>query len=201
MGTLFDYITNEGKALPFSLPSTEELRGRTALLPDGSEISFMEELAVKCDDDLFLAEKDGRIYLIEELADESLKAIDAAGTAAAADGLPADIEGWETDLSLASGNVLTATFRGGELTLGPSPEPDVVNPYSSSGKPGTSKTPAASDAPPVTFAVKCAETGVKRFVFLFPESGEVLFFNARRFLLYALLGGRIVTGFVEIPAR
>lgn len=199
--SLFDYISDGGKNLIYGLPATEELIGRTAKLPCGCELAFDKELAVKADDDLFLAEKDGKVYLIEELADESLKAIDAAETAAAADALPADIEGWEVDLGLASGVVLTATFKGGELTLKPSPEPVVNNPFSSSGKPGGSAAPAAPDAPPVAFPIKCAEIGAKRFVFLFKETGEVLFFNARRFLLYALLNGRIVTGFVEIPAR
>ena len=41
----------------------------------------------------------------------------------------------------------------------------------------------------------------KRFLFRFPETGEVVFFNARRFLLYALMEGRTVTGFVEIPPK
>lgn len=198
---LYDYISNGGKNVLYGLPATEELIGRTAKLPCGCELKFDGELAVKADDDLFLAEKDGKIYLIEELPDESLKAIDAGETAEAAAALPADIDGWETDLCFASGYVLTATFKGGELTLKPSPEPVVDNPFSSSGKPGGSQAPAAPDAPPATFAVKAAEVGEKRFVFRFEENGEIIFFNARRFLLYALLNGRIVCGFVEIPAR
>ena len=199
--SLFDYISDGGKNTLYGLPATEELKGRKALLPDGAEVTFGDELAVKADDDLFLAEVGGKILLIEELPDESLKAIDAGKTAGAADALPADIDGWETDLCFASGYVLTATFKGGELTLKPSPEPVVDNPFSSSGKPGGAKAPAAPDAPPATFAVKAAEVGEKRFLFRFEDTGEIVFFNARRFLLYALLNGRIVCGFVEIPAR
>ncbi len=67
--------------------------------------------------------------------------------------------------------------------------------------PKGSAAPAGPAADPVEFAVKIAETGAKRYVLYFPETGETLFFNARRFLLYALLNGRIVCGFVEIPAR
>ena len=74
---LFDYFTNEGKNTPFGLPFTEELIGRTALLPDGEKVSFGNELAVKCDNDLFLADAAGRILLVEEQPDESLTALDA----------------------------------------------------------------------------------------------------------------------------
>ena len=197
---LIDYVSDSGKNVLYGLPATEELAGRTAKLPCGCELSFDGELAVKVDDDLFLAEKDGKIYLVEEAADESLKAIDAAETAGAAAAFPEDFEGWETDLCLASGYVLTATFAGGKVTLKPSPEPVVNNPFGGAGT-AAPKAPEGPVADPVEFAVKIAETGAKRFVFLFTESGEILFFNARRFLLYGLINGRIVTGFVEIPAR
>jgi len=56
-------------------------------------------------------------------------------------------------------------------------------------------------ADPVTYTLETVVTGDKRFLFRFPETGEVVFFNARRFLLYALMEGRTVTGFVEIPPK
>ena len=68
----------------FGLPFTEELRGRAARLPEGTEVCFGDELAVKCDDDLFLADVGGRIILAEELPDESLRALDAGQAAAGA---------------------------------------------------------------------------------------------------------------------
>lgn len=197
---LYDYVSDCGKNVVYGLPTTEELAGRTAKLPCGCELSFDKELAVKVDDDLFLAEKDGKLYLIEEAADESLKAIDAVETAGAAAAFPEDFEGWETDLCLASGYVLTATFAGGKVTLKPSPEPVVNNPFGGAGT-AAPKAPEGPVADPVDFPVKIAETGAKRFILYFPETGETLFFNARRFLLYGLLRGRVVTGFVEIPAR
>ena len=196
--TFFDYVSNEGKSLLFGLPASEELAGRTARLPDGTEIRFADELAVKCDDDLFLAEAAGRLLLVEELADESLKALDAAAAAADATALPEELEGWETDLCLASGYVLTALFKDGALTLRPSPEPVMeYNPFTSGKKPAA-ETP---EAEALTLALRAVKTGDKRFLLRFPETGETVFFSARRFLLYALLGGRIVTGFVEIPPK
>ena len=54
---------------------------------------------------------------------------------------------------------------------------------------------------PETYALETVVTGDKRYLFRFPETGEVVFFNARRFLLYALMGGRAITGFVEIPPK
>ena len=56
-------------------------------------------------------------------------------------------------------------------------------------------------ADPETYALETVVTGEKRFLFHFPETGEVVFLNARRFLLYALMGGRTITGFVEIPPK
>ncbi len=196
--TLFDSITYEGKYALFGLPTTEELTGRTALLPDGAALCFGEELAVKCDDDLFLAEKEGRLYLIKEQPDESLQALDAVKTATDAPALPAPLEGWETELSFASGYVLKAEFADEKLTLSPSPEPVMgANPFTS----GNAAAPEAPEAPPVTFALKAVETDEKRFLFHLPETGETVLFNARRFLFYALLRGRVVTGFAEIPPR
>ena len=195
--TIFEYISNEEKYTLYGLPASEELCGRTALLPDGAAVEFGGELAVKCDDDLFLAEKAGKTYLVEELSDESLKALDAETATADAAALPAALEGWETDLSLASGYVLTADFRDGALTLRPSPEPVIPNPF------GETPAPKAQEAlaEPVTFRLNAVETGEKRFLFRFPETGETLFFDGRRFLLYALLRGRVVTGFVDLPPK
>ena len=109
--TLFDYISNGEKNTVFGAPFTEELQNRSALLPDGAALRFDRELAVKCDDDLFLAEKEGRLYLIRELPDESLTALDAELETAGAAVLPEALEGWVTDLCFASGYVLTAAFK------------------------------------------------------------------------------------------
>ena len=196
--TLLDYVSNDGNSLLYGLPASEELAGRTAWLPDGSALSFSDELAVKCDDDLFLALHGGRLLLVEERADESLQALDTAAAAADASALPEELEGWETDLCLASGYVLTGLFRDGALTLRPSPEPVMqYNPFTSGKKPAA----RAPEAPPLTLRLQAVKTGDKRFLLRFPETGETVFFSARRFLLYAILGGRIVTGFVEIPAK
>ena len=198
--TFFDYVSNDGKNLLFGLPATEELAGRTARLPDGSELRFENELAVKCDDDLFLAARGGRLLLVEELPDESLKALDAEQATAGAAALPAALEGWETELCLASGCVLFGAFANNALTLRPSPEPVIPNPFA----PGGAQTPKAPEAPlaePLTLRLQAAETGEKRFLFRFPDTGEVVFLDGRRFLLYALRGERIVTGFVEIPPK
>lgn len=198
---IFDYVSNDGKNTIFGLPFTEELAGRTAILPDGAEVCFGEELAVKCDDDLFLADYAGKILLVEELPDESLKALEAEKTTDGAGVLPEALEGWETDLSFASGYVLTATFKDGTLTLKPSPEPEVPSPYDDEKEKPAPKAPKAPEASPVTFALETVETGDKRFLFRFPETGEIVFFDARRFLLYAILRGRIVAGFVEVPPK
>lgn len=195
---IFDYVSNDGKNTLFGLPTTEELTGRAALLPDGSKVLFSDELAVKCDDDLFLAEKEGKILLIEELPDESLMAMDAEKATAGKSTLPEAVEGWVVDISLASGYILTATFKDGTLMLKPSPEPDIPNPYLSEEAASAPKEP---EAPPVTFALETLETGDKRFLFRFPETGEVLFLDARRFLFYALIRGRILTGFAEVPPK
>ena len=193
--TFFEAVTDEGEYPLFGLPATEELAGRAACLPDGSEVRFGAEPALKCDDDLFLAEAGGKLLLIEELPDESLQALDAVETAAGASALPPALEGWETDFSFASGYVLTALFREGGLTLRPSPEP--VQP----GASGEAAAPGAPESPTAVFPVKAAETGDKRFLLHFPETGETVFLNARRFLLYALLPGKLAAGFVEVPAR
>ena len=191
--TLFDIITDGGKYVPFGLPKTEELAGRTALLPDGSAVRFGEALAVKCDDDLFLAEEGGRLLLAEELPDESLKALDAAGAALGSAALLEALEGWETELCFASGYVLTAVFRDGALTLSPSPEPTL---------PGAPAPDAEAPAVPgETFALRAVEAGENRFLLHFPETGETVLLNARRYLLYAILKGRIAAGFAELPAR
>ena len=199
--TLFDLISNDGKELLFGLPATEELSGRKAIDPDGSVLSFDSALAVKCDDDLFLADVGGKLYLAEELPDESLKAQDAELAAAGASALPEALEGWETDLSCASGYVLTAVFRAGTLTLRPSPEPVIANPFASGGALEAPKLPASPLVPLATLSLQAVETGEKRFLLRFPETGETVFLDGRRFLLYAILGGRIVTGFVEAPAK
>ena len=199
--TFFDSFSNEGKNTVFGLPFTEELTGRSAVFPDGSEILFGEEPAVKCDDDLFLAAAGGKTLLVEELPDESLKALDADAETAEAAELPFELEGWETDLCLSSGYVLTAVFQEGRLTLRPSPEPVVANPFSSNEAPAAAKKPEPPAAPPVSFALKAVKTGDKRFLLSFPETGEIIFLDARRFLLYGILRGRIVTGFVEIPPK
>lgn len=193
---LFDYSSNDGKNTVFGLPTTEELTGRAALLPDGGKICFGDELAVKCDDDLFLADAAGKLLLVEEQPDESLKAQYAEEIAAGAAKLPADLEGWETDLCFASGYVLTALFQNGSLTLKPSPEPELPN---MEGK--KSEVPKEIPADPVTFALEAVEIGEKRFLLRLPETNETVFFDARRFLLYALLRGRTVAGFVEIPPK
>ena len=177
--TFFDYISNDGKDLVFGLPFTEELAGRSAALPDGSAVRFGKELAVKCDDDLFLADVSGRLLLVEELPDESLKALDAEAATVGAEALPEALEGWETDFCFASGYVLNASFGNGKLTLRPSPEPDPSNLYSAGG----AAAPKA-EAPLAALPLQAAETGDKRFLLRFPETGETVFLDARRFLLY-----------------
>lgn len=198
--TFLDTVTGGGKHVLFGLPATEELTGRTAVFPDGSEIRFGEETAVKADDDLFLAEKDGSIFLIEELPDESLRGLDAEETTAGAEALPEVLEGWETDVSFASGRVLTATFRNGALTLWPSPEPVVANPFGEGNDRPAEKDRTPAEEPAV-FPLKAAETGEKRFLLRFPETGETVFLNARRFLFYAILDGRITAGYADVPPR
>lgn len=197
---LFDYISNDGKNVLFGVPTTEELIGREALLPDGEKVCFGNEMAIKCDDDLFLVDLGGRILLVEEAEDLSLKALDAEKAASGANTIPEDLEGWETDLSLASGYVLTGLFADGKLRLAPSPEPEIPEAFAGMRNPSENKEPEIL-ADPVTYTLETVVTGDKRFLFRFPETGEVVFFNARRFLLYALMEGRTVTGFVEIPSK
>ena len=108
--TLFDYISNDGSSVVFGLPYTEELIGRAAQLPNGERVSFGNEPAIKCDDELFLVDMGERILLVEEMEDLSLKALDAEKAARGYNEIPEDLEGWETDLSFASGFVLTALF-------------------------------------------------------------------------------------------
>ncbi|MBR4744991.1 MAG: hypothetical protein IK082_12515 [Oscillospiraceae bacterium] len=197
--TFSDYISDGGRYLPFAVPATEELTGRTARFPDGQEVCFRDETAVKCDDDLFLAEKDGKILLVEELPDGSLMALDAEETTEGAAVLPEELEGWETDLSFASGRVLTAAFGDGTLTLRPSPEPAASAPFTE-GDPllGAREETAGG---PAAFVLKAARTGEKRFLLRFPETGETVFLNARRFLFYAVVDGRITAGFADVPPR
>ena len=197
---LFDYISNDGKNVLFGVPTTEELIGREALLPDDEKVCFGNEMAIKCDDDLFLADVGGRILLVEEAEDLSLKALDAEKAASGANTIPEDLEGWETDLSLASGYVLTGLFADGKLRLAPSPEPEIPEAFAGMRNPSENKEPEVL-ADPQTFVLETVVTGDKRYLFRFPETGEVVFFNARRFLLYALMEGRTVTGFVEIPPK
>lgn len=197
---LFDYISNDGKNVLFGVPTTEELIGREALLPDGEKVCFGNEMAIKCDDDLFLVDLGGRILLVEEAEDLSLKALDAEKAASGANTIPEDLEGWETDLSLASGYVLTGLFADGKLRLAPSPEPEIPEAFAGMKNPSENKELEIL-ADPVTYTLETVVTGDKRFLFRFPETGEVVFFNARRFLLYALMEGRTVTGFVEIPPK
>ena len=197
---LFDYISNDGKNVLFGVPTTEELIGREALLPDGEKVCFGNEMAIKCDDDLFLVDLGGRILLVEEAEDLSLKALDAEKAASGANTIPEDLEGWETDLSLASGYVLTGLFADGKLRLAPAPEPEIPEAFAGMRNPSENKEPEIL-ADPVTYTLETVVTGDKRFLFRFPETGEVVFFNARRFLLYALMEGRTVTGFVEIPPK
>lgn len=197
---LFDYISNDGKNVLFGVPTTEELIGREALLPDGEKVCFGNEMAIKCDDDLFLVEAAGRILLVEEAEDLSLKALDAQKAAAGATTIPEELEGWETDLSLASGYVLTGLFADGKLHLKPSPEPEIPEAFAGMRNPSENKEPEVL-ADPQTFVLETVVTGDKRYLFRFPETGEVVFFNARRFLLYALMEGRTITGFVEIPPK
>ncbi|MBR2842986.1 MAG: hypothetical protein IKF06_06900 [Lachnospiraceae bacterium] len=197
---LFDYISNDGKNVLFGVPTTEELIGREALLPDGEKVCFGNEMAIKCDDDVFLVDLGGRILLVEEAEDLSLKALDAEKAASGANTIPEDLEGWETDLSLASGYVLTGLFADGKLRLAPSPEPEIPEAFAGMKNPSENKEPEIL-ADPVTYTLETVVTGDKRFLFRFPETGEVVFFNARRFLLYALMEGRTVTGFVEIPPK
>ena len=197
---LFDYISNDGKNVLFGVPTTEELIGREALLPDGEKVCFGNEMAIKCDDDRFLVDLGGRILLVDEAEDLSLKALDAEKAASGANTIPEDLEGWETDLSLASGYVLTGLFADGKLRLAPSPEPEIPEAFAGMKNPSENKEPEIL-ADPVTYTLETVVTGDKRFSFRFPETGEVVFFNARRFLLYALMEGRTVTGFVEIPPK
>ena len=181
---LFDYISNDGKNVLFGVPTTEELIGREALLPDGEKVCFGNEMAIKCDDDVFLVDLGGRILLVEEAEDLNLKALDAEKAASGANTIPEDLEGWETDLSLASGYVLTGLFADGKLRLAPSPEPEIPEAFAGMRNPSENKEPEIL-ADPVTYTLETVVTGDKRFLFRFPETGEVVFFNARRFLLYA----------------
>ena len=239
--TLFDIVTKHGEeelfGLPpadvYGLPATEELIGRTALLPDGTEVSFGEcltassdgtesfcgdMLAVKCADDLFLTFLDGHFYLVEELPDESLKALDILKEIAGKKALPEELEGWETELSFAPGEVLTAVFKDGTLTLSPAPEPVIGNPFGlaapkdndgeASGETASGGAASrelsfgglASEMPaPGVLPLEALKTGEKRFLLRFPETNEIVFLDGQRFLLYALLDGRIVCGFVEVP--
>ena len=198
---LFDYISNEGKNVLFGVPTTEELIGREALLPDGEKVCFGNEMAIKCDDDLFLADVAGKILLIEEAEDFSLKALNVEKAAAGANKIPEEMEGWETDLSFASGYVLTGLFADGKLRLAPSPEPEIPEAFAAMRNPADENKEPEVLADPKTYALETVVTGDKRYLFRFPETGEVVFFDARRFLLYGLLGGRTVTGFVEIPPK
>ena len=191
--TLFEYMTDHGKYRPFSLPASEELTGRTARFPDGRELSFGGEPALKCDDELFLVSLGDRRLLVEETPDGDLEARDAEALTEGLSKLPEALEGWETDLCFASGYVLTALFRDGTLSLRPSPEP--VSP----GAEGV-QSPQA-ELPSVSFPLLAAETGDKRFLLRVPETGETVFLDGRRFLLYAIPEGRIAVGFVEAPAR
>ena len=197
--SFFALASNEGKNPIFGVPATEELTGRTAPLPDGKELRFGKELAVKVDDDLFLAEKEGRLLLVRELPDESLTALDAERETAGAAALPEELEGWTTDLCFASGYVLTAAFKDGALILSESPEPVVAGMFGSGGL----NAPGAREAlPPLgTLALEAVEIDRKRFLLRFPETGEIVFFNGRRFLLYAIRDGRPAAGFVEIPPK
>ena len=197
---LFDYISNEGKSVFFGVPTTEELVGREAQLPDGEKICFGNEMAIKCDDDVFLADVAGRILLVEELEDLSLKALDVAKAAAGANTLPEELEGWETDLSFASGYVLTGLFADGKLRLAPSPEPEIPEAFAAMSSSNAAKEPEVL-ADPETYELETVVTGDKRYLFRFPETGEVVFLDARRFLLYTLMEGRTITGFVEIPPK
>ena len=63
---IFDYISNYGKSVLFGLPFTEELTGREALFPDGEKVCFGNNLAVKCDDDLFLADVGGSVLVVSQ---------------------------------------------------------------------------------------------------------------------------------------
>ncbi len=191
--TLFEYMTDHGKYRPFSLPASEELTGRTARFPDGRELSFGGEPALKCDDELFLVSLGDRRLLVEERPDGDLEARDAEALTEGLSKLPEALEGWETDLCFASGYVLTALFRDGTLSLRPSPEP--VSPGAE-----VPQSPQA-EVPSVSFPLLAAETGDKRFLLRIPETGETVFLDGRRFLLYAIPEGRIAVGFVEAPAR
>ena len=192
--TVLDILTDSGKFPLFGLPASEELAGRTARLPDGTDLRFDGELAVKCDDDLFLAEKEGRLLLVKELSEESLQALDTAAETENASALPEALEGWVTDFSCASGRVLTAAFGGGKLAVSPSPEPEMPFTF-------TAEASKAPENPEAVFPLQAVEFDEKRFILRFPETGETVVFNGRRFLLYAILGGRIAAGFVEIPPK
>lgn len=197
---LFDYISNEGKNIIFGLPTTEELIGREAVLSDGEKICFGNEMAIKCDDDLFLVDVKGKILLLEEQEDLSLRAIDVEKEASGKNIIPEELEGWETDLSFASGYVLTALFKDGKLKLTPSPEPEIPAAYAENNNASQAKEPEILPDP-IEYQLETVVTGDKRFLLRFPETKEIVFFDARRFLLYALLGGRTITGFVEIPPK
>ncbi|MBQ9815174.1 MAG: hypothetical protein IJM53_05710 [Lachnospiraceae bacterium] len=198
--TLFDYISNDGSSVVFGLPYTEELIGREAQLPNGERVSFGNEPAIKCDDELFLVDMEERILLVEEMEDLSLNALDAEKAARGYNEIPEDLEGWETDLSFASGFVLTALFAEGKLNLKPSPEPEIPATYAEGRKASPTLTQIILQDP-ITYALEIVTIGDKRYLLHFPETGEMVFFDARRFLLYALMGGRAVTGFVEIPPK
>ncbi len=200
--TFYDYFSNDGKNTVFGLPATTELVGRSARLPDGAEVRFGDELAVKCDNDLFLVQRAGKLLFVEELPDESLTARDAEQLTAGADTLPEDFCGWKPDISFASGYVLTASFEDGALTLIPSPEPVISAEglYKPDGSLIPPTVPEDADLTPLaTLPLEIAVVGENRFLLRFPETGEIVFFDGRRYLFYAILRGRIVAGFAELP--
>ena len=196
--TVFEIITKGGQLNPHGPPASTELCGRCALLPDGSEVCFKEAVTVKVDDDLFLSEVSGKLFLVEEQPDESLKALDAVKETEGKAALPEDLEGWDTEVSLSPGTVFSAVFKEGTLSLSPAPEVKLPNFFGAPEEPAEPEAPAEPE-PPVVLPVEVSETGEKHFLIRFPESGEVLFFNGRRFLLYGILNGRIVCGFAEVP--
>ena len=89
----------------------------------------------------------------------------------ASSAMPEEFLDWETEFSAAPGLILTACFKENAVAID-----------------GT------------LFSLKVLPTGERQYLLLF-ETGETVFFDAKRFLWYSAANGRVVTGYVEVPPR
>ena len=84
--------------------------------------------------------------------------------------MPEEFLAWETEFSVAPGRILKARF-----------------------------SENAVDIEGTFFPLKVVRAGEKQYLLLF-TCGASVFFDAKRFLLYSAADGRVVTGYVEVPA-